>query len=42
MKKIFTFFLAVLLLSSLCGCGKSAHPTPYPDSNYPHTYPYNN
>ncbi len=39
MKKIFIFFLAATVLS-LTACGKSARPQPYPDSDYPHAYPY--
>ena len=39
MKKI--FILVCLFLSLLVSaCGKSARPSPYPDSGYPHTYPY--
>jgi len=39
MKKIFILFclLSVVFLSA---CGKSARPTPYEGSGYPHTYPY--
>ncbi len=39
MKKIFIFFLIAATLS-VSACGKSARPQPYPDSGYPHTYPY--
>lgn len=40
MKKIF-IFLCLLTVILASGCGKSAKPTPYKDSGYPHTYPYN-
>ena len=40
MKKIFIFFLAAFFVFSLSACGKSALPTPYPDSGYPHSYPH--
>lgn len=41
MKKIFMLLSAAIFIFALSACGKSAKPVPYPDSGYPHTYPYN-
>lgn len=41
MKKAFMFLLLAVFAFGASGCGKSAKPVPYPDSGYPHTYPYN-
>lgn len=41
MKKIFILFLLGATVLSIAACGKAAKPQPYPDSGYPHSYPYN-
>ncbi len=40
MKKIFMFLFFSVAFLTLVSCGKAAKPIPYPDSGYPHTYPY--
>ncbi len=37
MQKIFIFFMLVVAMAVLTGCGKAANPVPY--SDYPRTYP---
>ena len=41
MKKIFIALFLVGVVTMLGACGKAANPVPYPESGYPHTYPYN-
>ena len=42
MKKFFIFVFFVMIVLNLAACGKMAKPMPYPESGYPHTYPYDN
>ncbi len=40
MKKFLIIFCLIIMTLGISGCGKSARPIPYPDSGYPHSYPY--